>query len=294
MTEQLEGPISVQSCVSANAACGEGSGFISDDSFQNGCGPATAPTLPITGERFVPGMVAEQLFREHEARYVFASTFVKGKRVLDVACGSGIGTHYLLRAGAHSCLGLDIDRAATGYAKARYKDCVFAQCDATSLCIADASVDAVVSFETIEHVKDQRAFLLECRRVLRPGGILVCSTPNRILSRWGEVNPFHLRELTVAEFADLLRSPFTQVQLYAQKSRIYPLYVGRRVLIGLLDKLQLTEPIRRFLRGRPVTAIPRTEFGGDSNDLDGEIQPGRAPLLHQPTFVIAVARKPLR
>src|SRR5271169_2569473 len=137
------------------------------------------PDLEHTGERLVPGKTGEALFREHEARYIFAARFVKGMRVLDVACGSGIGTQCLLQAGAHSCIGLDIDRAATDYARTRYKDCIFIRCDATSLCIADASVDVVVSFETIEHVKEQKAFLLECRRVLRPGGTLVCSTPNR-------------------------------------------------------------------------------------------------------------------
>ncbi len=150
------------------------------------------PDLEYTGERLVPGKGGEALFREHEARYIFAGKFVRGMRVLDVACGSGIGTQYLLQAGAHSCIGLDIDRAATDYATAKYKDCIFIRCDATSLCVAKASVDVIVSFETIEHVKEQKAFLLECRRVLRPGGTLVCSTPNRALSRWGDANPFHL------------------------------------------------------------------------------------------------------
>jgi ubiquinone/menaquinone biosynthesis C-methylase UbiE len=287
----FDGPPSVQGDVSADALSGQGSRFVSGDSFRNGC--AAVPNLPITGERIVPGTVAEQLFREHEVRYVFAGTFVKSKHVLDVACGFGIGTHYLLRAGAQSCVGLDIDAGATEYAQATYKGCIFAQCEATSLCLADATVDAVVSFETIEHIRDQKAFLLECKRVLRPGGILVCSTPNRTLSRWGEDNPFHFQELTVTEFSKLLGTIFAEVQLYAQKNRLYPLYVGRKVLVRVLDKLQLTEPVRRLLRGKPVSVIPRTEFSGNSNDLDGEIQPYQAPLWWQPMFVIAVARKPL-
>jgi SAM-dependent methyltransferase len=293
LREHLNGPTRVQNYVTAKGACGEHSDFLSGDTFSNQCCPVTAQTLSVTGERIVPGEVAEELFRDHEVRYVFAASFVKGQRVLDVACGTGIGTHYLIQAGARSCLGLDIDPGAAAYAKATYQDCAFAQCDGTSLCLADASVDAVVSFETIEHVKDQTAFLLECRRVLTPGGVLICSTPNRTLSCWGATNPFHFRELTVKEFADLLRPMFSHVQLYAQKNRIYALYVGRRVLVALLDKLQLTKPIRRLLRRNPATLITKSEFSRNLNDLDGEIQPWRPPLLYEPTFVIAVARKPL-
>jgi ubiquinone/menaquinone biosynthesis C-methylase UbiE len=251
------------------------------------------PDLEHTGERLVPGKTGGTLFREHEARYIFASRFVKGMRVLDVACGSGIGTQYLLRAGAHSCIGLDLDRAATDYAKARYKDCIFVQCDATSLCIAEASVDVVVSFETIEHVKDQRAFLLECKRVLRPGGTVVCSTPNRVLSRWGEANPFHLKEFNVGEFSDLVGQIFTEVQLYEQSNEFYLRHIGRKLLLRLLERLRLAEPVRRLVRRKPSTVTARIEFGGNFDELDVEIEPRRASLLYQPIFVIAVARKVL-
>lgn len=249
------------------------------------------PDLELTGERLVPGKYSEALFREHEVRYIFASTFVKGMRVVDVACGSGVGTHYLLQAGACSCIGLDINRAATVYAKTRYKDCTFVRCDATSLCMADASVDVLVSFETIEHIKEQKAFLLECRRVLKPGGTLVCSTPNRALSRWGEANPFHLQEFHIVEFNGLLGQIFPEVQLYGQGNEFYLPHVTRRVLLRLLKRLHLTEPLRRLLRRKPATVTSRTEFRGSCDELNGEIQLLRASLLYQPIFVIAVARK---
>lgn len=286
---------SLRTDASMNAVASSNSGVVNQDSFPPECGGRTvAPTLPFTGERIVPGMAAEQLFREHEARYVFAGKFVKNKRVLDVACGSGLGTDYLLKAGAQSCLGLDIDNEAIEYARAVYKDCNFVQCDATSLCLLDGTVDAVVSFETIEHVKNQASFLLECRRVLRPGGILVCSTPNRTLSRWGEDNPFHFQELTVAEFSELLKTVFTEVQLYAQRNKTYPLYVARKVLLSLFSKLHLNEPVKRFLRGRRAPALLKTEFDANSNYLDAEIVPYRSAPLIQPTYVISVGRKPLR
>ena len=182
--------------------------------LQNGNG--SVDTLVVTGERLVPGALADRLFREHEARYVFAGEFVAGKQTLDVACGTGMGTKYLSVAGAVSSIGLDIDPTAVSFASKFYGGCKFAQCDVTRLCIASASIDVVVSFETIEHIEDQAKFLNECHRVLKPGGVLICSTPNQMLSKWAPRNPFHVRELTVSEFTDTVSSIFGDVQLFSQ------------------------------------------------------------------------------
>src|SRR4029077_8739391 len=73
----------------------------------------------------------------------------------------------------------------------------------------DATVDVVVNFQVIEHLWDQTQFLRECLRVLRPGGTLLISTPNRITFSPGRdtpLNPFHTRELNAAELAELLES----------------------------------------------------------------------------------------
>jgi len=256
-------------------------------------GPSRIATLPITGERLVPGTIGGRLFRQHEVRYVFAGAFVKNKRVLDVASGSGIGTHYLLNAGAKSCIGLDIDTEAVKYAQAAYGGCIFTQCEATRLCLAEESVDAVVSFETIEHISDQKSFLHECWRVLRPGGIFVCSTPNRTLTRWGEKNRYHIQEFTVAEFKELITSVFTDVRLYAQDDSFYPLFAGRIVLSRLLNKMRLTRPIARVFGRESSSASGAAEFNGDWTHLSNEIELLRTRPLRQPAFVIAVAHKPL-
>src|SRR6266478_7926362 len=95
-----EEPMSIGSCSNMPADAAEQTNFDR---------AVTSPTLQFTGERIVPGQVDEPLFRAHEARYVFAGRFVRDKAVLDLACGTGIGTHYLLKAGALTCLGLDID-----------------------------------------------------------------------------------------------------------------------------------------------------------------------------------------
>jgi ubiquinone/menaquinone biosynthesis C-methylase UbiE len=285
------GPASAQRHAPPNSRFGDTTDSASNEppEYEHG----SVATLPVTGERLVPGIVGQHLFRQHEARYVFAGTFVRKKRVLDVASGSGIGTQYLLDAGAQDCIGLDIDRGATQYARAAYPDCIFTQCEATRLCLAEASIDVVVSFETIEHVKDQQTFLMECERVLRPGGIFVCSTPNRTLARWGEDNPFHFQELTVAQFRHLVAAVFNDVQLYAQNSSVYPLYVGKTVVSRVLNKLKLTDPIRRVVASKGSSSFRATKFSAGSEGLVKEIQPLRTRLLRQPMFVIAVARKAL-
>jgi SAM-dependent methyltransferase len=76
-----------------------------------------------------------------------------------------------------------------------------------ALPLPDASVEVVVNFQVIEHLWDQPQFVAECARVLRPGGLLLMSTPNRITFSPGRdtpINPFHTRELNAAELAELL------------------------------------------------------------------------------------------
>jgi len=271
----------------------EGKAFHAGASVRTGSeGDDAVVVLPYTGERLVPGKVPEALFREHEARYVFAGQFVAGKDVLDVACGTGTGTSYLLRAGARNCIGLDIDKGAVDYAKASYNGCAFAQSDATDLTLRAESVDVVVSFETIEHVNDQHKFLAECRRVLRPGGLLICSTPNHAISRWWEHNPFHVHELGVSEFRQLVEGRFGNAKLYAQETKLYPVYVCQVVLLPMLERLRVKEVIKRVIGYKSSPLALRNEFVGNTGNSGGEIGPYRFSPVRQPRFLIAVANKP--
>jgi SAM-dependent methyltransferase len=94
-----------------------------------------------------------ELWGEHRSRYRFAAQWVAGKRVLDVACGAGFGLEMLRAAGANA-VGLDLDFDALCQGSQ-------AQADATRLPLSDASMDVVASFETIEHVPDARALVVE-------------------------------------------------------------------------------------------------------------------------------------
>jgi len=250
-----------------------------------------APEMEFTGERIVPGRTAETLFLEHEQRYVFASRYVAGKVVLDVACGAGVGTSFLRRMGAGRVWGLDIAPDAIAYARARYPECEFAQSEATSLCLPDCSVDVVVSFETLEHVKDQKRFLRECWRVLRPGGLLICSTPNTTIYRWQGGNPFHIRELTLREFADFVSTHFEDLRLFSQDERLYTLYVLRRLVSRTLEALGLKETVKKYLRPEPSSSEMREEFSVHDFHGTPEIRSYRKAWLRQPMYLIAVGRK---
>lgn len=176
----------------------------------------------FTGERFVPGVAGEIVY-EHVHRYAFARAFARGRRVLDAACGEGYGTA-LLAAVAQSVVGVDIDAAAVQRAREACRDrgnTRFAEGSVAALPLPDASVDLVVSFETIEHLAaaDQPRMIAEFARVLAPGGLLLLSSPNRpeYSDARGYSNPFHLHELDRDELAQLLDASFPSRRWYRQR-----------------------------------------------------------------------------
>jgi len=245
--------------------------------------------LEFTGERIVPGKTIEPLFREHEARYVFAGKYVAGKNVLDVACGSGVGSAYLLAVGASKVLGLDVDAEAIDFARTSYKKVQFLQGDATAIPLPDSSQDVVVSFETIEHIKDQHRLLLEFRRLLKPGGLLICSTPNRSISKWTNPNPFHVHEMSATEFEDYLRDVFPIVEIHGQIRHRYIYYIVRTMVIRALGALRLKNVIKSALKIRKPEDGFRVEFN-DAAELNPSIAPYKASFFSQPTYLIAVAQ----
>jgi SAM-dependent methyltransferase len=175
--------------------------------------------LTFTGERFTPE-VRGPIWYEHWHRYAAVAPLAAGRRVLDAACGEGYGSWLLASAGGR-VTGVDIDAATIGHARTRYvRDGLdYACASVTALPLADASVDLVVSFETLEHLALQREMLIEFRRVLAHDGALVLSSPNRPVynEAGGEANRFHVRELDRAELAALLDPVFPQQAWHAQR-----------------------------------------------------------------------------
>lgn len=175
--------------------------------------------LEFTGERFTPECVREIAY-EHWHRYAWASRLVTGRQVVDAACGEGYGSA-MLSHWAASVIGVDIDPEAVAHAKRRYQagNLDFRCADCTELPLADDSADVVVSFETLEHLAAQDQLLAEFRRVLRPNGFLLISSPDRetYSDATGYANPFHVRELYRSELEELLTRHFPAWRLFGQK-----------------------------------------------------------------------------
>jgi SAM-dependent methyltransferase len=163
---------------------------------------------------------SSELWGEHRARYRFATSYAIGRRTLDVACGAGFGLEMLVDGGARA-IGLDLAASALAEARRAQPGARLVRADALRLPLPDASVEAIVSMETIEHVPDATQLVAEFRRILVSGGTLVVSTPNRAFGpeRLHTGNPFHVREFTADELAALLGSAFADVRVYGQRVR---------------------------------------------------------------------------
>lgn len=170
--------------------------------------PANPGVLPLTGERTVPGIAAENYwFRRHEIAYRFALPLVARKQVLEVGCGEGYGTA-LLATSAAEVVGIDYDALTIAHASATYPRARFVRANLAALPMPTASVDAVLTLQVIEHVWNHPEFVRECLRVLRPGGLFCVTSPNRLTFSPGldePVNPFHTKEFTAAELVGLLQ-----------------------------------------------------------------------------------------
>ena len=170
--------------------------------------------LEDDGERMVPALHRNSLlYAEHYTRYLVAAEIVRGKRVLDIASGSGYGSQLLARS-AESVIGVDRDERAVAYARAQFSadNLEFRTGDATRIPVDDKSIDVLVTFETIEHVDDYRAFLREIDRVLADDGLALISTPNDL--EFAEGNHFHLHEFVLDELLKLVGAHFDHVVEY--------------------------------------------------------------------------------
>jgi 2-polyprenyl-3-methyl-5-hydroxy-6-metoxy-1,4-benzoquinol methylase len=186
--------------------------------------------------------------------YLFAREFCSGKNVLDAACGYGYGSALIREAGS-SVTGVDLSREAIAYARTRYlrPSIKFQEMDATDLKFDRNTFDTVVSIETFEHLPPEKTecFLASVRRVLKPGGILVLSTPVRSVYDQISKTPDHINEVEAEEFIRLFKSHFNNPCFYlsqknALKSRKMALMISSRDSLGL--RRLIPERIRKRLK----------------------------------------------
>lgn len=180
--------------------------------------------MEYTGERVVKGRNKNTIyyvFLEHFYRYCFARRYCLNKVVLDSGCGTGYGAYELSKS-ARKVIGIDIAKEAIDFCRNNYTkaNIEFLEMDIRSIKFDSQSFDCVVSFETLEHIYEQEQFLQEVKRVLKPGGILIISTPDKENYRkrfvGDDQNRFHKKELSRDEFNRLLERYFTIRQVYGQ------------------------------------------------------------------------------
>lgn len=175
---------------------------------------------PRTGERWLPH-VHNVTGIEHLHRYAIACELADKKTVLDIACGDGYGCG-LLAQHAKDVTGVDIDQTTIKEAEKKYaRDNIrFIQADVRNTTLPDQTYDLVVSFETLEHIAEHEVFLSEIKRLLKPGGRLIISTPDKkeYSDKPKYRNPFHIKELYRQEFESLIARYFSHYQILQQKS----------------------------------------------------------------------------
>lgn len=175
--------------------------------------------LKDTGERLMPGILNKTAI-EHLHRYALSSELVRGKKVLDIASGEGYGSN-LLAGFADQVTGVDISNETILHAQTTYikENLRFKQGSVLDIPFEKESFDIVFSFETLEHVLDQRKMISELKRVLKPDGILIISTPEKLVysDQANYSNPYHEKELYEEEFINLINLEFEFHQLFYQK-----------------------------------------------------------------------------
>lgn len=178
--------------------------------------------LEPTGERVIEdayqhSLGAYTIYAMHAASYRFVEDLCAGKRVLDLGCGSGYGSHRIA-AVASEVQGVDVAADAVAYARQKFHhpNLGFQQIIAGQpVPFADGYFDVVLSFQVIEHVHDDNGYLLEAKRLLRPGGTLVVITPDRqlrLLPGQKPWNRWHLREYSMQQLLHRVQAHFSITQ----------------------------------------------------------------------------------
>jgi SAM-dependent methyltransferase len=225
--------------------------------------------LPFTGERYMPSLQGGVAL-EHWHRYLLARELALGKTVLDIASGEGYGSALLAEVAA-GVIGVDLSPDTVAHAARQYarSNLEFRVGNCAAMPILDASIDLVVSFETIEHHDQHTEMFREIKRVLKPDGVLIMSSPERLeFSNYiadfaGQINnPFHVKELDRGEFEAIVKANFTNVAI-----------LGQRVIFGS----------GIILEG---AAAP---FVGHALPEQGGVALQRSEGIAQPVYLIAVA-----
>ena len=217
------------------------------------------------------------LYLRHAFAYEFAKSRIQPTdEVIEVGSGEGYGTS-LLSQTADRVVGLDIDNATVEHAAAKYgsKKVSFSLYDGTTIPFADNSFNLAVSFQVIEHIRDDAGHAAQVHRILKPGGMLVLTTPNRNYRLHPGQKPwnrFHIREYDPQQLAAALRQSFPDVSVLGVRGSDEVQAIERaRVAWALRSgpmsavRRSLPEPLKLFL-GAVLGTLRRAARGRSSPD----------------------------
>ena len=168
----------------------------------------------FSSERTSADDPAEKPIRERQmAAYHRALEYVEGRRVLEIGCGEGIGTSVLAQKAA-SVVALDYSDEALGVARAKFgaDQIEYRRMKVPPVNFPEASFDAVICFQMIEHLAEPERLVAEISRVTSDDGLAILATVNK--EETLSDNPYHLHEFTAGELEKLLKSHFGSVEMF--------------------------------------------------------------------------------
>jgi SAM-dependent methyltransferase len=237
-------------------------------------------------ERLVPDETSVGIVAIHEKRYRFALPHCEGRTVLDAGCGVGYGSALLATVAAR-VVGMDVSAEAIDYARTRYPrpNVEFLVRDLLELDLPDAGFDVVCSFEAIEHLADRDAFLGHVARTLRDDGVFFVSTPRVDRTNERPDNPYHYVEYSPADFEELLRRHFDDVELFGQRRP----ETRRHLVLRRLDVLGLRRHVGVVRKASRITTgtAPMETVTPEGIVIDKQ-------AIDKAAEIVAVCRSPRR
>lgn len=229
-----------------------------------------------------PVITAERVSRDASDNYVFQRSLLAYEeaakriagRVLEIGTGSGYGiaiaaphTEHFTTLDKHRAEGLEFPANTT-----------FLEAVVPPLPFADGTFDCVISFQVIEHIQRDRDFVREVHRVLKPGGRLIVTTPNRTMSLTR--NPWHIREYDLDQFSHLLAPHFDSIERLGVEGneRVMAYYEKNREgvkRITRFDPLKLQYRLPRWMLQIPydlLNRLNRRRLLSENNDLTRSIR----------------------
>lgn len=241
--------------------------------------------VEYTGERIIPGAGPEFFFQEHLSRYKYFCGLLNGSdTVLDAGCGEGYGSN-LISGHAGKVVGIDISAVTIQTAGRKYNraNLRYFPSDGKRMALKPGLFDICCSFEVFEHISNVGDYLSEIRRVLKPGGKLIVSTPNRETYPMAGLNPYHVKEYTLTEFKECL-SPHFRIeailgqsckaesrQLYSSLPAKVVIKIKRAFGIKNLFPEKMKSAIEKMITGKSIQDVKTEDFEiSEQNLANGE------------------------